>query len=202
MFIEDNISELIEKLNSFPISQETKEKMDTIFFTKNDSLPSSYDIILVLASSAIVRMQLAVCLYHQKKVKILVSGGNFIGKTDLLEAEAFYMYAICHGVDEKDLILDLQSKNTYENFVYSFDIIYCNNLVRKNIILVTNANHMPRALLTGNKIIKQRKLSYQLHPQKSISTIIKKESWQYNKIAINILRGELERLLKYDLIKK
>ena len=196
------VMKLIDGLNCFPISSDIIEAVDSFFFRENEVLPSSYDMILVLASSAISRIEFAVLLYHQKKVKILISGGNLIGKTLLLEAEAFYMYAICHGVEEEDIILDLQSKNTYENFLYSFDIICKTHFVYKNIILVTNANHMPRALLTGKKVLEEKKLFYQLYPQKSISTIIRRNSWHQSIVAIDILRGELERLLKYDLIKK
>ncbi len=196
------ITKLIQEIEKTPLKQEVIEEINKIFFTANERLPEDYDLILVLSSSSINRMKLAISLYHQRQTKILISGGTYLEKEKLIEAEMFYIYAICHGIPSNDLILELQSKNTYENFVYALDIIKKNNLVKQNLVLITNANHMPRAIRTGMKVVNEKNLQYKFYPQKSMSTMIRKDTWQENRKAIKIIKGELTRLLKYDLIKK
>jgi len=89
------------------------------------------------------RIVAAVRLYKTGKIKkILLSGGA----ADVLypqanEGKELYALAIDLGVPASDLIAEQQSRNTYENALYSRELINRS----ENVLLITSAFHMPRA---------------------------------------------------------
>lgn len=202
MLEETYIKNLLQQMEETPLTNSCINQLNQFFFSYKNQLPASFDLLLVLASSSINRIKKAIEIYHQHPVKIIISGGKLLEAEGLLEAEKYYMYAICHGVAKDDLILDLTSQNTYENFVYAFELIAKLPVSISNIILITSANHMPRALLTGQKYMRTHQLSYQLFPVVSYATLLPKDTWFKNERAVAILKGELERILRYDLLAK
>ena len=81
---------------------------------------------------------------------IVLTGGRiewFGG--DSSEAEDMATLIEVMGVPREALLLESRSLNTYENAVYSKEILDRNNI--KKIILVTSAAHMPRSLAIFKK---------------------------------------------------
>lgn len=84
-------------------------------------------------------------LYKAGKIdRILISGGSgsLINPT-LSESTGLKEVAIFSGVSAKDIYLDTEARNTYENAKYSKVIL--DSLKAKRILLVTSAFHMRRA---------------------------------------------------------
>ncbi len=98
------------------------------------------------------RVLFAAELYRQGKAgKLLLSGGEIAwqneGSTTPAENMASLLVSI--GVPEEVLILEKESKNTYEN------ALYCQKMLEEiavdRILLVTSAMHMPRAVALFEK---------------------------------------------------
>jgi uncharacterized SAM-binding protein YcdF (DUF218 family) len=79
--------------------------------------------------------------------KLLLSGGSSFGEYSVAKVMAETAAAI--GVDEKDILTETDSRDTDDHAAFLKDLIGTNNM-----ILVTSASHMPRAvgLLRGKGI--------------------------------------------------
>ncbi|QBR47551.1 YdcF family protein [Leuconostoc kimchii] len=81
---------------------------------------------------------------NKKTMKLIMSGGQ--GKDELLpEAEAMKAYAIMHGVAESDILVENQSKNTYQNMLFSKQVVEKNGFNLQKGIFATNDYHVFRA---------------------------------------------------------
>jgi uncharacterized SAM-binding protein YcdF (DUF218 family) len=90
----------------------------------------------------------AVVLYKKGLVKkILVSGGDgrLIGKK-VSEAQAVAPFLETLGIPNSDILLETDSRNTYENAFFSRQLIEKQGFVNSKVLLVTSAFHMRRAL--------------------------------------------------------
>lgn len=96
------------------------------------------------------RLFQAIELYKRGKIKkILYSGGS----GSLLhpdEKEGIYIkrYLITLGIPEADIIMEYESRNTFENATFSKKLIPYNT---NKILLITSASHMRRAFACFNK---------------------------------------------------
>ena len=88
------------------------------------------------------RVDTAIALYHNGQVsRLLMSGGAISGNYD--EPAAMKRYAVERGVAEDDVMTDHGGQRTYDTCYrarYVFDV--------RDAVLVTQAFHLPRALLT------------------------------------------------------
>jgi uncharacterized SAM-binding protein YcdF (DUF218 family) len=109
----------------------------------------------VFFSKGADRVSHAVYLYKTKKIqKILVSGGSgalIPNKEMPSEAETLKKAMMQMGVPEKDILVEVKSRNTYENALFSKPIIKQMSL-GKPPILITSAFHLPRALGCFKKV--------------------------------------------------
>jgi len=91
-------------------------------------------------------------LYHRKKIKqIMFSGGSgSIRYPDHKEGTYVKKYLSTIHIPDSSMIIENDSKNTYENAVFSKKIL--DSLQFKgSILLVTSALHMPRAMACFKK---------------------------------------------------
>jgi SanA protein len=92
------------------------------------------------------RVSTAVELYRNGKIrKILMSGDN--SETHYDEPTSMKNYAIKLGVPADDVVLDYAGFRTYDSFYRARDIFSL-----KDIIIVTQRYHLPRALYISNKL--------------------------------------------------
>lgn len=92
------------------------------------------------------RIWQAVHLYHLGIVdKLLISGndGDIVDK-GLDEAAQFKEILVQEGIPEEDILVETNSKNTYQNAIESKKIIDQNSEI-ESVLLVTSALHMRRA---------------------------------------------------------
>jgi uncharacterized SAM-binding protein YcdF (DUF218 family) len=93
------------------------------------------------------RILYTAALYHQKKAPaILVSGGNITWLENRSSSPASDMVDLLQltGVPPEAIWLEDQSQNTYENALYSTQLLSQKGITR--VILVTSAMHMPRSM--------------------------------------------------------
>jgi len=114
---------------------------------------AQYPRQLVELDDAADRVFYASWLYHEGAApRILLSGGYipFLGNNEGSPAENMAIILEMLGVPGDVLILDKESLNTYENALYTKEIL--DQMGISQIILVTSAQHMPRSAALFNKL--------------------------------------------------
>jgi uncharacterized SAM-binding protein YcdF (DUF218 family) len=90
------------------------------------------------------RLVETLALYQAKKIKkIIVSGGSVFGDRPK-EADFLYKELLLLGVPAADLIIENNSRTTYENAVFTKKVVESLKL-KPPFVLVTSALHIPRA---------------------------------------------------------
>lgn len=93
------------------------------------------------------RVSTGVELYKLGKVKkLLMSGDN--GSKTYDEVTAMKNFAVENGVKPEDVVLDYAGFDTYDTCYRAKEIFD----LKENVILVTQAFHLPRALYTCNQL--------------------------------------------------
>ena len=99
-----------------------------------------------LTSDTLYRCLHAAELYHAgDPLPVVVSGG----KVDPDEpgpslAALMQQFLLKLGVDEQDIVLEEESRSTYENAVHSASLLEARGI--NHVVLVTEATHMPRSI--------------------------------------------------------
>ncbi len=98
------------------------------------------------------RIWQAISLYKAGKVrKILISGDNgYVTDRGLHEAEQMKAVLVKWGIPAEDLLVETKSKNTYENAVFTKDVLK-EFPELKTKLLITSGTHMRRALACFTK---------------------------------------------------
>lgn len=101
---------------------------------------------MVFSSSADRLMQ-AVELYHNGKIKkIFLSGGSgFVNFQEWKESEKLYPLIVNNGVKAEDILMENNSRNTYENAIETAKLLNQNGISTK-CLLITSAFHMRRSI--------------------------------------------------------
>jgi uncharacterized SAM-binding protein YcdF (DUF218 family) len=90
-------------------------------------------------------------LYASGKIKkIMLSGGNGMIGSDFEEATSTMELLQKMGVPKPDILFEKQSRNTYENAVYSAEILN-KEYPNEKFLLITSAFHQRRALACFQK---------------------------------------------------
>ncbi|MDR1761080.1 MAG: YdcF family protein [Bacteroidales bacterium] len=115
---------------------------------------SDYDASVdrVVFQNSSDRLWQALWLYKQGTVKkIILSGGEGrILKRGYTESESTRDFLVHIGIPADDIIVENQSRNTYENIVYSKQLL--DSLHNTDtVLLVTSASHLPRAMACCHK---------------------------------------------------
>ncbi|MEP0367165.1 MAG: YdcF family protein [Cyclobacteriaceae bacterium] len=98
------------------------------------------------------RMTEAIDLYKIGNVrKILISGGSGTLLYDEIESNKLKEFAITCGVKSNDVIVEAESRNTYENAFYSKKALEQRDYLDRELLLITSAFHMPRAMRCFDK---------------------------------------------------
>lgn len=134
---------------------------------KTDTLtvPYDYGIVLggistydtkankILFHTGADRLGQAVWLYKQKKIrKIIISGGNGnLLYKQRAEAHALRQYLVEIGISESNILIENNSKNTYQNAKYTAELLAQNKALNKTLLLITSSDHCLRAKLAFEK---------------------------------------------------
>lgn len=87
-------------------------------------------------------------LVENETTLVIVSGGQGTGE-DISEAKAMCNYLVDKGIEKDRIILEDKSTNTYENLLFSKEIIQDE---AKSIVVVTNKFHVYRAMSIAKKL--------------------------------------------------
>jgi uncharacterized SAM-binding protein YcdF (DUF218 family) len=90
----------------------------------------------------------AVQLYKMGKIKkILITGGQGLNPSNSnTEAELLRDFMLIAGVEQKDILVETQAKNTYQNAVLAKETLIANDYsLAQKYLLITSAFHMKRA---------------------------------------------------------
>ncbi|GMA54845.1 hypothetical protein GCM10025857_62020 [Alicyclobacillus contaminans] len=96
------------------------------------------------------RIQRAIDFYYQQRkstrhpVKLIMSGGKGTDE-EVAEAVAMKRYALHHGIQEDDILIETNSTTTLENMEFSKEIIDRYEIVKPNVIFSSNNYHIFRA---------------------------------------------------------
>lgn len=126
---------------------ETLPKVDAIVVLGGGTEAGQYPRPIVELNSAGDRVLYAGWLYHQGVAPhILLSGGYipWMGETTSSPAEEMSVILEMLDVPDEALWLEAESRNTYENALRSKEILERKGI--NQIVLVTSATHMPRAV--------------------------------------------------------
>lgn len=121
--------------------------------------PKKSDVIIVLGCAVYgktpspffkERLDEALRLYKEGYGKyIIVSGGKGPGE-NISEAEAGKEYLLKNGIPQKIILTDDKSFSTYENLLFSKEIMDKNSL--KTAIIISNKFHLKRASVIAKRI--------------------------------------------------
>lgn len=125
--------------------------------TKDNAKKS--DVIMVLGARVLVDETYSPCLYYRvdhaielfrkgEAKKIIFSGGGAPKMPN--EAEGMRKIASDKGVTQSAILLEGKSETTYENLVFTKELMQKNNL--KSVIIVSDPYHLPRAALIAKKL--------------------------------------------------
>lgn len=132
-------------------------KFNDYMFLSSDIECSEADVAILFGGYKMIpdRADETLKLYKNGIIKrIIVSGGIGYLNTDkkVCEADKLFNYLIENCVLESDIIKENKSKNTYQNILYSFNILSSNDLNKLKILLITSDFHMKRCLYLAKKI--------------------------------------------------
>lgn len=147
---------LSELLNESP----TDENIQRLLYSGLDYDGSSAGAIMVLGSrkACDYRVPEAARLYSEGRALVMLLSGGKVQETSLgeiPECESMERAAVALGVPRESIITERESMNTADNFMYSEALLREILPEGGNIILVTTAYHMRRALLMANKMLPQ-----------------------------------------------
>jgi len=125
------------------------------------ALPDNPDLVIVLGArtigyqpATVLRYRLdfaAVILDKYPDALCIVAGGQ---GPDAIQSEAHIMrqYLINKNIDEARIIKEDRSSDTFQNLIFSREIIEQKNLNSASIIIVTSEFHIPRAIMIAERV--------------------------------------------------
>ena len=96
------------------------------------------------------RINHAIELYRDGKVRKIIFTGGQGNKDELTEAAAARRYAIENGIPEKDILVEQRSHTTYENVVNAKQLADANGL--KKVLIVSDPMHLKRAVAMARDV--------------------------------------------------
>ena len=98
------------------------------------------------------RLDTALDYFEQNPELIIIVTGSKGGNEPRTEAECMAEYLISHGVNFEQVIQENQACNTWENLIYSTEIITENGYSEKDVVIVSNGFHLTRARMLWNRV--------------------------------------------------
>ncbi len=198
MTTRENIENLIYRLKN-NLNKDVIDDVNRLFFSFSDEVNDDIDIILILGSSSINRAKKGLEVYKKSFKPIIISGGVERFES-ISEASKFREYLLDNGVRCEDIYVENMSSNTYENLDNSFKLINDIDKNIRNILIVTSSQHMLRVLFTFKKIVEENNYFFKSFTCPSFADILRRDNWFLNEKSIDIIIGELERIIKYNLV--
>lgn len=166
-------------------------------FVRQENPASFCEVILIPGGSHPQLIQRAIEIYKMGMAEyILVSGGENRKIPDYpSEAEFLKAIAIKEGVPPEAVLCGKRAKNTYENAVYSYEMMRDKKLDDQRVILVCKEYHSRRALFTYQKV-------FPAYTQFFVQPVtdkngLNRNNWFTKEEYIKTVMGEVEKMGKY-----
>ena len=183
------------------------EDITKFIFIKDE--PEKADIIFIPGSSNWVLAETAARLYKEGKAeKIMPSGmyfyqfGRFMNErvTDerykgIYETEAEFLASVLvkNGVPKEDVMKEEKATNTYENAIYSKELLREMKFRIKSAIICPQAFHARRALMTYSHLFPDTKLYVVPTNTQNITA----DNWYNTERGRQVVLGELRKCGEY-----
>ena len=188
----------------------TLEDITTFIFVEDDiSKIGKADIIFIPGSSKYQLPELAAKLYKQGLSKLVLPAGKYSSKNtefaiknvEGTDYEGFYKtewefykeVLIKNGVPYEVILKEEESTHTYENALFSRKVIEENQLEINKAILVCQAFHARRVLMTYSVVFPD--IEFYVCPVNTQE--ITKDNWFESEYGIKRVLGEVEKCGKY-----
>ncbi|MDT2046444.1 MULTISPECIES: YdcF family protein [Bacillaceae] len=156
-----------------------------IYSAANSPPPNNADYIMILGAkvngkelslSLRERMITALRYLEDNPSTIAIVSGGQGDDEDISEAEAMSTFLVNNGIDSARIIQENESTSTYENFLYTKNLI---DITDKKIVLVSNQFHLYRASLIA------RRQGYNVYPLGAETpNVVKLQSYGREYVAI------------------
>jgi uncharacterized SAM-binding protein YcdF (DUF218 family) len=166
------------------------------FLAVNET-PEKSDAIVVLGGGSTDRINLGVKLLKEEYGSYLIlSSGSITGRNNEKESEVMKNQALESGVREDQIIIESRSTSTYENAVYSKQLLEKDKAY--SAIIVTSNYHMRRSRLVFNKVFAGTgiKLTYCASQAKRF----KPNEWFLDSYSRNTVLSEYAKLAVYGIL--
>lgn len=134
-----NRLEIVEKSTQKPIKYDTIIVLSGMLISE---LSNDQQVEFASAADRIIRA-MELVKNHQAQTMIISGGDGSLTQEYLAEAILLSRFAQKWGIKEEQIIVDADSKNTYENALFSKEKVVKHQF--KQILLITSAFHMYRA---------------------------------------------------------
>jgi uncharacterized SAM-binding protein YcdF (DUF218 family) len=161
-----------------------------------EDLPQKADVILIPGGSHPQLMVKAAELYQQGFAPYILPSGGAKPKLPAYESEWEFLEKIALGLDvpEKAILKENKAHNTFENAVFSKEVLLEMNLPVDKAILVCKAYHSRRALLTYQVIFPEtRFLVAPVIDNRGIT----KSNWYTRQDFVSVIMGEVRKIGQY-----
>lgn len=159
--------------------------------------PVKADVIIVLGGDNILRTDYGVKLLKKGySDKIMFTGGATDKGRIRIEAEEMRKRALKWGVAKEKIILEDKAKSTYENAVFSKEIVLDKGF--KSAIVVTSNYHTRRSSLVFNKAFRKSGVKLTFCSVEDVS--FKPKKWFMDKTSRSITALEYKKLIGYFIL--
>lgn len=153
------------------------------------------DIILVPGGSYPQQIEKAAELYHQGMAPYILPSGGY--NSYINEVEWVYMRRIALelGIPEDAILKEDQAKNTFDNAIYSWEVIKSMKIKVKSAIMVCKGQHSRRALLSYQTAFPQE-IKFMVTTVMD-DRVISEENWFLKEEKIKLVMIEVEKIGRY-----
>lgn len=156
--------------------------------------PIKSDVIIALGGDTNIRTDYSVRLFKEKySNKLLFTGGIIDSNTNDIEAIMMQDRALELGISKKNIILESEALNTYDNAVNCKEILKAHGY--KSAIIVTSNYHMRRAELVFKKVFEDTNIKLTFCSVKDY--VYNPTLWFLHWSSIKIVFSEYLKLIGY-----
>lgn len=130
-----------------------------LFISGQENPQAEGDVAIVLGAAVYTdtpspvfkeRIRHGITLYKTGRVSAIIFTGGLAQGDIISESEAAKLQAVSSQVPERDIFIESQSTNTFENVRYARDIMNANQF--DQAVIVSDPHHLKRASLYANQL--------------------------------------------------
>jgi uncharacterized SAM-binding protein YcdF (DUF218 family) len=170
---------------------------DFVFIEDKPEKAEKADIILVPGGSSPELMEKACELFIAGYAPLILPSGGPNKKVTDYETEWDYFFDIAKkkGISEANILKENRATNTFENAIYSKEVVKENKIEIRRALLVCKTFHARRALLTYQAAFNPL-IEYIICPIID-NRDIRKDNWYLDQNKVNKVMSEVEKIGKY-----